>query len=226
MTNTKFIAYYRVSTDKQGRSGLGLEAQRKAVLDYLNGNGCGTISEFTEVESGKKDNRPQLNKALAACRLHHATLVIAKLDRLSRNQQFLMGLVNSGVDVVFCDLPDVPPGATGRFILQQMASVAELERGLISERTKAALARSTKKLGGFRGYVPSDEDRTKAAQAKAEKATSRDGALGPELERLKAEGVTSLRALADGLNQRGIPAPRGGDWKATSVKRLLNRIAA
>ena len=135
---TKHIAYYRVSTDRQKRSGLGLEAQQATVQAFL-GDGCPPVMEFTETESGRNNHRTELNKALAACRVHEATLVIAKLDRLSRNQGFLMSLIDGGVDVVFCDVPEIPSGATGRFILQQMAAVAELEAGLISERTKAAL---------------------------------------------------------------------------------------
>lgn len=222
----KFIAYYRVSTDRQGRSGLGLEAQRKAVTDRINGSGSALIEEYTEVESGKRNDRPELERALCACRLHQATLVVAKLDRLARNQQFLMGLVDSEVDVVFGDFPDIPPGAMGRFIIQQMAAVAELERGLISERTKAALAASTKKLGGYRGYTPTDADRDKALAIKAQKAAARDDDLKRVVEELRGDNVTTLRGLADGLNKRGIPTRRGKEWQATTVQRLLKRIAA
>ncbi|MGY3465500.1 hypothetical protein ACVW0I_002371 [Bradyrhizobium sp. LM6.11] len=137
----KVVAYYRVSTDRQGRSGLGLDAQRVAVQGFIDASGgWPPVSEFTETESGRKVDRPQLAAALAACRVHRAVLVIAKLDRLSRNQSFLMALIDGGVDVLFCDLPQIPAGAVGRFMLQQMSAVAELEAGLISERTKAALA--------------------------------------------------------------------------------------
>lgn len=224
MAKDKFIGYYRVSTDRQGKSGLGLDAQRKAVENFLNGNGWEIVAEFTEVESGKRNDRPELERALAACRLHQATLVIAKIDRLARNQQFLMGLVDSGVDVIFCDLPEIPPGAVGRFMLQQMAAVAELEAGLISERTKAALARSEKKLGGFRGYVPTDADRARAVEAKKAKAAGRDRDLMPIIEELREAGVTSLRGLAEALNERSIPAPRGGQWHANGVRRVLARV--
>lgn len=222
----KFIAYYRVSTDRQGRSGLGLDAQRKAVTDRINGSGAKLVEEITEVESGKRNDRPQLERALRACRLHQATLVVAKLDRLARNQQFLMSLVDSEVDVVFGDFPDIPPGAMGRFIIQQMAAVAELERGLISERTKAALAATDKPLGGYRGYSPTDDDREKAMAVKAAKASARDGDLEKVIEEMRTDGAKSLRQLADGLNARGIPTRRGAKWQAPTVQRLLKRLAA
>lgn len=137
----KVVAYYRVSIGKQGRSGLGLDAQRSAVQSFIEASGSWPpVAEFTETESGRKVDRKQLATVLAACRVHRAVLVIAKLDRLSPNQSFLMALIGSGVDVLFCDLPQIPAGAVGRFMLQQMSAVAELEAGLISERTKAALA--------------------------------------------------------------------------------------
>src|SRR5262249_39223538 len=130
----------RVSTDRQGRSGLGLEAQRDAVTTYLNGGRWTLEAEYIETESGRRSDRPKLAQALAHAKAVKATVVFAKLDRLARNVDLLRGLVASDVDLVFCDLPNVPPGAMGRFLLTQMASVAELEAGLISERTKAALA--------------------------------------------------------------------------------------
>src|SRR5258706_15803829 len=126
----RFVAYYRVSTSKQGNSRLGLEAQREAVANYLNGGKWKLVGEFEEIESGKRSDRPELDKALAACRLHRAPLVVAKVDRLTRSVAFLSRLLESGVDVLFCDLPTIE-GPTGRFMLQQMASVAELEAGMI-----------------------------------------------------------------------------------------------
>jgi DNA invertase Pin-like site-specific DNA recombinase len=134
----KFVSYYRVSTDRQGRSGLGLDAQKKAVQQRLNGGQWQLVAEFVEIESGKRAKRPQLDAALAACKKHKAKLVVAKLDRLSRNVSFLLKLIDAGVEVLFADLPELN-GAMGRFMLTTMASVAELEAGLISERTKAAL---------------------------------------------------------------------------------------
>jgi DNA invertase Pin-like site-specific DNA recombinase len=157
MANTgKFVAYYRVSTTRQGRSGLGLQAQQQAVANYLNGADWTIVAEFTEIESGKRSDRPELDKALAACRLHRASLIVSKVDRLTRSVSFLSKLLDAGVEVRFCDLPQIE-GATGRFLLQQMASVAELEAGMISDRTKKALAaakRKGTKLGGFRGKMP------------------------------------------------------------------------
>jgi len=140
MAKGKFVSYLRVSTDKQGRSGLGLEAQREAVSRYLNGGNWTVAAEYVETESGKRSDRPKLMAALAHAKAIGATVVFAKLDRLTRNLDLLRSVVASGVDLVFCDLPHVPPGAMGRFLLTQMAGVAELEAGLISERTKAALA--------------------------------------------------------------------------------------
>src|SRR6478735_9451339 len=134
----KFVSYYRVSTDRQGRSGLGLDVQKEAVEQRLNGGRWQLVAEFVEIESGKRAKRPQLDAALAACKKHKAKLVVAKLDRLSRNVSFLLKLIDSGVEVLFADLPELN-GAMGRFMLTTMASVAELEAGLVSERTKAAL---------------------------------------------------------------------------------------
>src|ERR1041384_1417281 len=136
------IAYYRVSTAAQGRSGLGIEAQKAAVAQYVASKGGLLIHEFTDVESGKRDDRPNLELALAACRQHRATLVVAKLDRLTRNTAFLLTLVEGQGDagVVFCDLPMLPPGPVGKFFLTVMAAIAELERVFISQGTKSALA--------------------------------------------------------------------------------------
>src|SRR6476620_5085330 len=127
LMNGRFVSYYRVSTAQQGRSGLGLEAQREAVRDFLNGGDWTLTGEFTEVESGKRTDRPQLDAALALCRLTGATLIVAKLDRVARNVRFLLSVVEGTGDagVVFCDLPTVPSGALGKFIVTQMAAVAE-----------------------------------------------------------------------------------------------------
>src|SRR5580704_1939364 len=143
-----FVAYYRVSTERQGRSELGLEAQQKAVRDHLNGGNWGIVAEFTEVESGKRSDRPQLAAALAACRLRGAKLIIAKLDRLARNVHFVSGLMESGVDFVAADFPQA-----NRLTVHILAAVAEHEAKMISERTKVALAAAKRrgvKLGGYR----------------------------------------------------------------------------
>ena len=140
MAAGKFISYLRVSTDKQGRSGLGIEAQREAVTSYLNGGRWTLVAEYVETESGKRADRPKLAAALSHAKAIGGKLVFAKLDRLTRNVDLLRSLVASDVDLVFCDLPSVPPGPMGKFLLTQMAAVAELEAGLIGERTKKALA--------------------------------------------------------------------------------------
>ena len=139
-----FVAYYRVSTGRQGKSGLGIEAQRAGVESYLNGGDWHIAAEFTEVESGKRSDRPELDKALAAARLHRVPVVVSKVDRLARSTAFLSRLLEAGVDVRFADLPPIE-GGTGRFMLQQMVAVAELEAGMISARTKAALAAAKKR---------------------------------------------------------------------------------
>src|SRR5918993_4311163 len=135
MAKGSYVSYLRVSTDRQGRSGLGLEAQRKTVEDFLNGGRWNLIAEFVEVESGKRDDRPKLAEALALCRVHNATLVIAKLDRLSRDAAFLLGLQKAGVRFVAADMPEANEPVVG-----VMAVVAQAERKMISARTKAAMA--------------------------------------------------------------------------------------
>jgi DNA invertase Pin-like site-specific DNA recombinase len=223
--NNRCVAYYRVSTAKQGHSGLGLEAQREAVVRYLNGDGSQVIAEFTEVESGKRNDRPQLEKALAAARLHRCPLVVAKVDRLTRSVSFLSRLLEAGVDVRFADLPAIE-GPTGRFMLQQMAAVAELEAGLISSRTKAALAAAKargKRLGGNRGSVVSDEARAIGRTTQIERARERAADLQPLIRDLREGGVASLSGIARILNERGIPTARSGKyWTATQVARVLD----
>jgi DNA invertase Pin-like site-specific DNA recombinase len=223
----RFVAYYRVSTTKQGRSGLGVEAQRQAVAQYLNGGAWEIIAEFTEVESGRRKDRPELERALAAARLHRAPLVVAKVDRLTRSVSFLSRLLEAGVDVRFADLPSIE-GPTGRFMLQQMASVAELEAGMISIRTKAALAAAKargQRLGGNRGVVLSDAARAAGREIQVARANERAADLKAVIRDLKRAGVVSLRAIADALNERLIPTARGhGRWAATQVARVLERL--
>ena len=225
VSNGKFVAYYRVSTDRQGKSGLGLEAQRQSVGTYLNGGDWKIVQEFTEVESGKRSDRPQLDDALAAARLHRCPLVVSKVDRLTRSVAFLSRLLEAGVDVRFADLPQIE-GATGRFLLQQMVAVAELEAGMISARTKAALAAARKRgvvLGGDRGQVPSKRAHKAAAEAIQARVNARAADLAPTIRALQAGGATMLRALAAGLNAMGLTTARGGDWDQTQVRRLLAR---
>jgi DNA invertase Pin-like site-specific DNA recombinase len=217
----KFIAYYRVSTDKQGQSGLGLEAQRKAVADYL---GIKPIKAYTEVESGKRTtNRPKLAEAIQSCRAFKAKLVIAKLDRLSRDAHFLLGLEKAGIDFVAADMPNA-----NRLTVGIMAMVAEEERRMISARTKAALqaakARGTK-LGGDRGVTPSQKCHDLAIEALQGRAAARAADIAPIIRELQEDGADSLRAIATGLNEAGIPTARGqGQWSATQVKRVLDLL--
>jgi DNA invertase Pin-like site-specific DNA recombinase len=208
-----------------------LEAQREAVTRYLNGGSWTVVAEYVETESGKRSDRPKLAAALSHAKAIGATLVFAKLDRLTRNVDLLRTLVASGVDLVFCDLPHVPPGAMGRFLLTQMASVAELEAGLTSERTKAALAAAKArgvKLGNpngaqcLRGKQVGNKE---AVAAVKQRAQERAMNLRSILEDIRGEGITSIRKIAEELNRRGILTPRGGEWQPTTVVRLLARLS-
>ena len=230
MAEGKFISYLRVSIDKQGRSGLGIEAQRQAVTQYLNGGRWTVAAEYVETESGRRSDRPKLAAALSHAKAIGAKLVFAKLNRLTRNVDLLRSLVASGVDLVFCDLPSVPPGPMGRFLLTQMAAVAELEAGLIGERTKNALAAAKArgvKLGNPNGARALKGKQTGNAEAVAkirEKAAQRAMDFQGIIDGIKRSGVTSVRAITEELNRQGISAPRGGEWHPTAVSRLLARL--
>ena len=225
MATGAFVTYSRVSTARQGRSGLGLDAQRAAVAGYLNGGDWRIVGEFVEVESGRNSDRPELAKALACARLHRAALVVAKVDRLTRSLAFLSKLLEAGVDVRFCDLPQIE-GPTGRFMLQQMAAVAELEAGMIGDRTRKALAAAKArgvKLGGVRpGVEMTAEIRASGTAAKVAQARARAADYAPTLAALQAEGVTTLAGLAAALTERGIPTARGAPkWSPMQVSRVL-----
>jgi DNA invertase Pin-like site-specific DNA recombinase len=232
MAEGKFVSYLRVSRDKQGKSGLGLEAQRAAVESYLNGGRWKVLSEYVEVESGKRNDRPKLTAALAHAKVAGAKLVFAKLDRLTRDVDLLRALAASSVDLVFCDLPSVPPGAMGRFLLTQMAAVAELEVGLIGERTKAALAAAKArgvKLGnpnGARALRGKQVGNEKAVQALKQSAALRATDLRGIVDDIRSSGVTTVRGIVEELHARGIRAPRGDVWHPTAVSRLLSRLNA
>ena len=222
MADGKFVSYLRVSTAKQGASGLGLEAQRRAVADHLNGGRWEHVREFVEVESGKRDDRPKLAEAMALCRLHGATLLIAKLDRLSRDAHFLLGLQKAGVRFIAADMPEA-----NEMVVGIMAVVAQAERKMISTRTKAALAaakaRGTK-LGGNRGNLASirDQGRAVGIATRQARAAERAADLLPIIADLRALGVTTLAALAAALTERRIPTARGAStWSPMQVSRVL-----
>lgn len=203
----KSISYLRVSTDKQGERGYGLEAQRRAVADFIGDDGL--IAEFVEVESGKRhDNRPQLAAALACARKHKARLVIAKLDRLARNVAFIAGLMEERVEFVCCDMPSASP-----FMLHIYAAVAEEERRMISSRTKAALAAAK-----ARGVVLGNAEQAATNRAGA---VSRAQAISDTLRGLSA---LSARAAAAALNDRDVPTATGRPWSAKTVGRARQRL--
>lgn len=222
MTEGLHVAYFRVSTARQGRSGLGLEAQREAVHAYLNGGAWELVAEFTEVESGKRADRPELAKALQACRIYGAKLVIAKLDRLSRDAHFLLGLEKAGVDFVAADMP-----MANRLTVGIMAMVADEERRMISARTKAALAAAKRRgvaLGGFRGQKITKQAQLAGAKAIVMRADERAADLKPVIAEIRAAGAHTLAAVADALSARRIPTARGASsWSAVQVSRVLNR---
>ena len=215
----KFVAYHRVSTERQGQSGLGLDAQKEAVRNYLNDNGWEIVAEFVEVESGKRhENRPQLTKALEACRKHKATLVIAKLDRLARNVAFVANLMESGVDFIACDMPHA-----NKLTIHILAAVAEHEREMTSKRTTEALAAA--KARGVKLGNPSPA-RSLAAGQKT--ITQRGDCylenLLPIIESIEMAGVTSLNGIARTLAARGVKTARGSTrWTAKGVSQYLQR---
>ena len=222
MASGKFVAYYRVSTARQGLSGLGLEAQQEAVRAHLNGGAWQLVAEVVEIESGKRNDRPKLAEALRLCRMHGATLIIAKLDRLAHNVAFISNLMESGVEFTAVDLPQA-----NRLTVHILAAVAEHEAAMISARTKAALGaakvRGTK-LGGDRGNFADVRDRGNAVSVavRGGNANKRAADLAPMIRDLQAGGA-SLRGVAADLNAKGIPTARGGSWSAVQVQRVLAR---
>ncbi len=223
----RFVAYERVSTARQGRSGLGLAAQRQAIEGFLAGQGGRLVGRFTEVESGARNARPELTRALELARLTGARLVIAKLDRLSRNAAFLLALRDSGVRFVAVDMPHANDLTVGI-----MALVAQAEREAISRRTKEALAAAKARgvrLGNPNGAAALRRAGKGGAALRATVAANADTfaqSLAPTLADIQAQGHTTLRAIAAELNTRDILARRGGKWHVSSVKRLVERLAA
>lgn len=216
----KFVAYYRVSTSRQGKSGLGLDAQKAAVASYVLGKGGEVAAEFIEAESGKNNDRPELQKALAEAKQVGAVLLIAKLDRLARNVAFISNLLEGGVEVTAADMPEA-----NRFMLHVMAAVAEHEGQAISERTKAALAAAKArgvKLGWAMPERKQDQKRASARSAAVRKARADTFAANilPVIRGLQEQGL-SLRGVAQALNDRGVKTARGGQWYATTVRNII-----
>lgn len=210
------IPYYRVSTTRQGQSGLGLEAQRKAVRDFARADNLRLLKEFTEVESGGKNNRPVLQQAIEACKAQDAILLIAKLDRLGRNVLFISTLMESKVEFVAVD----NPSAT-KFIVHVMAAFAEHERDLISARTKAALRAAKSRgveLGSNGKYILSQRNR-EASKAFAQM-------MKPVIEELQKEGFKTVREITAELNQRNVPTyhKHGRRWHLATVHKILKSI--
>lgn len=228
MAHGRFVSYLRVSTKRQGRSGLGIEAQREAITQFLNGGNWELVAEMVEVESGKKNNRPKLAEAIATCRAFGAKLLIAKLDRLSRDAAFLLSLRDADIEFVVADMPEA-----NRMTVGIMALVAEYERDMISARVKAALAAAKargRQLGAYRdgafvGRTGTAENMATARAARAIKADRTAGNISFVLNRIDPDRALSLRTLAFRLNEERVPTPSGkGQWAATTVKRLRERL--
>lgn len=213
----KFVAYYRVSTKRQGDSGLGLDAQRQAVTDYLNGGRWELLAEYTDVESGGDDSRPELARAIDHAKKAKATLVIAKLDRLSRKVSFVASLMDSGVRFVAVDNP-----SANELTINILAAVAQEERRLISQRTKAALA-AAKKRGVRLGNPTLNAVRHVAQKSREDRADQFAGNVLPLIRQAEAGGAVSLREIAAALNARGSKTRRGSAWTAAAVSRVLAR---
>lgn len=212
----KFVAYHRVSLERQGLHGNGIEAQRQAVARYLSTLDCELIGTFEEVESGANNKRPQLAAAIQLAKSNKAVLVIAKLDRLSRNAAFLLQLQDSGIDFVACDMPNADKLSVGIIAL-----LAQRERQLISERTKAGLA-VAKQRGATLGNPNAATAWTKAVHAIKERKQQFAAAAIKSIQEIQSTGVDTLSRIADCMNKRGEKTSRGGTWTATAVKRVLD----
>lgn len=211
----KFVSYYRVSTQRQGIDGHGIQAQRDAVKRYLGSLDCELLGTFEEVESGANNQRPQLAAAIKLAKSKKAVLVIAKLDRLSRNASFLLQLQDSSVDFIACDMPNAD-----RLSIGIIALLAQRERELISERTKAGLA-VAKSRGARLGNPKPAPSLIRASKAIQERKGLFVIQIRKIIEEIQSAGVSSLSKIADCLNKRGEKTRRGGLWTATAVKRAL-----
>lgn len=225
MTQRKFIAYLRVSTDRQGRSGLGLEAQQKTINDFIAGGSHRLLDTFVEIESGKDNTRPELQKALEACKRTGAKLLIAKLDRLSRTVAFIANLMENNVEFVVCDFPEA-----NEFTIHIFSAVAQHERKMISERTQAALeaARARGVILGNPQNLTKDaarKGRMLGVEIRKEKANDFSKMRYPEI-RHHLNGGMSLNAIARKFNEEEVLTARGkvGSWTATAVKNVIRRV--
>lgn len=222
----KLISYIRVSTQRQGASGLDLEAQRGAVASYAQLAGHEVISEVQEIESGRRSDRPGLTRAIALARVHNAVLCVARLDRLARDLHFISKLMHDKVRFLCCDNPNMNEMTVGI-----MASVAPYEAKCISERTRVALAAAKARgvqLGGSRSHAFTHEERARGAKrggaTRALEARERALALAPILDELRRAGIATLQAMADALNERAIPTACGGRWYAMTVRNVNRTI--
>jgi DNA invertase Pin-like site-specific DNA recombinase len=238
------ITYLRVSTAGQGKSGLGLDAQREALARFAEAEGFTLAAEFVEVETGKGsdalDRRPVLTAALAAAKVRKCPVAVAKLDRLSRDVAFISGLMAEKIPFLVAELgPDADP-----FMLHLYAALAEKERKLISERTKAALGAAKDRLaklspeeraeyeakgkatslGGYKGHVLDDAATARSVEVRKARSAERKAEILPIVRELQAAGFTSLRAIAHGLNAQGLTTPRGGLWGPAQVQRVLSPV--
>jgi hypothetical protein len=227
MSRELFVAYFRVGTGRQGRSQLGLEVQHRAVAEYLDDGERELVGEHTEVETGQRCDRPQLARALEACRRQRATLIIARLDRLARDASVLFDIFDRAADceVVFCDPPQVAPGRARKFLVSPTADAGEPEAGTTSRHGRVVWATAT---GRNRGWAePASQDqpppawRTDAVARRL--ADQRAAKTLPIVRELQASGIGTLQGMADALNARGIPTARGAQWYPTTVKNLLER---
>jgi len=218
---TDYVAYARVSTARQGRSGLGLEAQQAAINAFLREGDRLLSPTYVEIESGKRNDRPELEKALNRCKLTGATLLVAKLDRLSRNLAFIATLQEAGTKFVAADMPEA-----NELTIHVMAAMAQHERKAISRRTKEALAEAKArgtKLGGWRGGPVVDH--SLGIAARQEKASAFNARVMQAIAELRASGAESMAEIARQLNEQGIRTSRGGSWQATQVARVLTSQA-
>lgn len=213
----KFVAYYRVSTKSPGESGRGLDAQKQSVLDYLGGGRWDLLAEYTDVEPGRDDARPELARAIDHAKKARATLVIAKLDRLSRKVSFVVSLMDSGIRFVAVDNP-----SANELTINILAAVAQEERRLISERTKSALA-AAKRRGVALGNPALGTARAFADQVRMEHARKFASTVLPTIHAAQRAGCSSLREIAASLNAQGVPTRRGCSWTAAAVSRVLQK---